>query len=320
MSREPTTFDHRFNNKMCDFSEYGGKSDEWLAVEASQPPPVMGHDLSLQALLELRKQVNKGREEIAARDMKALAEKVETHDHAIPARDGQALEARTYRPVSQGQQKLPVYIHLHGGGFLFGTLDSENAICAHIAVNCNVVVLNVNYRHTPEFTYPTAWNDTEDAFVWLHQNIEKLAGDRLQVVIGGISAGAQLAASLTLAKHLQTLDPAAQVCPAIAGQVLMIPALAHIDHYDKQMSRMKDPSVSSVKENVDAPILSSATIRLFVDLLAVEDTSADDLRFSPGNASVDQVKGLPPTTVAVTGLDPLRDEGLLYAKMLMEAG
>lgn len=301
---------------MCDFSQFGGKSNEWLAIEASlHPISAIRHG---DPVLEWREQKNKSREEISAQDMKTLAEKVETHDYTIPTRDGQALEARTYQPVSKAI--LPVYIHLHGGGFLFGTLSSEDAICSRIAINCNVMVLNVNYRHTPEFTYPTAWNDTEDAFVWLHQNIEnkRLAGDGSQVVLGGISAGAQLAASFTLAKHLQTLDnPEVLACPAVAGQVLMIPALVHIDHYEKQASRVKNLFVSSIEENAHAPILPRATMRLFVDLLATEH--GGDLKYSPGNASIDQVKGLPPTTVVVAGLDPLRDEGLLYAKMLSEA-
>ena len=93
---------------------------------------------------------------------------------------------------------LPIYMHFHGGGFLFGTLSSEDAICSRLAVNTHVVVINVNYRHTPEYTYPAAWNDAEDAFVWVCENIARLNGDPDKIVVGGISAGAWLAASLTV--------------------------------------------------------------------------------------------------------------------------
>lgn len=300
---------------MCDFSEYGGPSDEWLAVAASIPAPVPG--LSLD---ERKKIINDARDEGAAEAMKAmnLGPQVRMQDHAIPARDGSSLEARSYRPAGADQTRpLPVYLHLHGGGFFFGTLASEDFMCARIAANDKVVVLNVNYRHTPEYPYPTAWDDTHDAFEWLHDHIDVLGGDAGQVVIGGISAGAQLAASLTLEQHLGRI---ATGRPAIAGQLLMIPALVNMDCYEPQLKQMKNPAVSSCVENRDAPILPMAIVKFFTDLLKIENPDVNDLKLSPGNATPAQVKGLPPTVFGITGLDPLRDEGLLYAKMLTEAG
>lgn len=302
---------------MCDFSRYGGRSNEWLAIEADLAPSSSGPS---QDVLELQAAVNKGREEIASRDMVVLADRVKILDHSITTRDGQKIESRSYRPALVDEhEKLPTYMHLHGGGFLFGTLASEDAICARIAINASVVVFNVNYRHTPEFTYPTAWNDTEDAFVWLHANIDNLGGDNQKVILGGISAGAQLIAALTLGKHLKTLGAPAQDCPSIAGQVLMIPCLVHMDCYDGHVSRMQNRSVSSYVENKDAPILPQSIITKFFDLLNVDNPDPHDLALNPGNVAPEQVKGLPPTIIGVAGLDPLRDEGLLYAKMLTEA-
>lgn len=300
---------------MCDFSRYGGPSNEWLAVEATLPvpPSVSGDD----SILERRDATNERREAEASEAMKTLASKVELHDYSIPTRDGDAIEARSYRSVTHREEASPVYMHLHGGGFLFGTLSSEDATCARIASNTGVVVLNVNYRHTPEFTYPTAWNDAEDAFVWLHAHIDELRGDSQRIVVGGISAGAQLSASLVLRK---SLGLAANNLPGIAGQVLMIPCLVHMDLYERHLARMKDASISSYLENENAPILPKSTIRMFLDLLKVQHLDIDDLMLNPGNASVDQVRGLPPTTFAIAGLDPLRDEGLLYAETLIKAG
>ncbi|CAI4212644.1 unnamed protein product [Parascedosporium putredinis] len=83
---------------------------------------------------------------------------------------------------------------------------------------------------------------------------------------------------------------------------------------------MKDPSISSYKENENAPILPMKVCKFFSGLLKVENPQVDDLKLNPGNATPDQVKGLPPTVFGITGLDPLRDEGLLYAQMLTEAG
>lgn len=297
---------------MSDFSQYGGPSDEWLAVEAGLPPLPLHLPIS-----ELQAAANKGREEIAAEGMKLLASQVTAHDWTIPTRDGATLEARTYRPKAAPDGPLPVYLYFHGGGFLFGTLASEDVTSSRIAISTNVIVLNVNYRHTPEFAYPTAWNDAEDSFIWLHSNISEVGGDANKVVVGGISAGGQLTASLTLAHHLGKV---AQDLPPIAGQVLMIPCLNHVDCYEPQLKKLKDPSVSSYTENKNAPILPRTMIDLFLSLLKVENPDVNDLRLNPGNATLDQVKGLPPTTFGICGLDPLRDEGLLYAKLLVEAG
>jgi acetyl esterase/lipase len=298
---------------MSDFSQYGGPSDEWLAVAADLPvPPKLG-------LAELKKTTNEGREAVSAQDMKSLAKDLIIHDYSIPTRDGSVVEGRSYKPEQlSGEPSLPVYLHLHGGGFMFGTLSSEDAACARIALATDVLVVNVNYRHTPEFTYPTAWQDVEDAFVWLHQHIQELGGDAERVVVGGISAGAHLTASLVLGKHLGRL---ATNLPDIRGQVLMIPAVVNMNCYSKMLAQLSDPSVSSYKENENAPIIPVNTVlKMFTEMLKVEDPNENDLLLNPGNASSAQIKGLPPSTFGIAGLDPLRDEGLIYAKLLAEAG
>jgi acetyl esterase/lipase len=180
-----------------------------------------------------------------------------------------------------------------------------------------VSVLNVDYRHTPEFTYPTQWNDAQDAFEWAHDNMNKMFWDPSKVIIGGISAGAWVAASFTLQHHLNRIT---ERRPPIAGQVLMIPCLAHVDCYKPQMKKMKNESISSYKTNVSAPMLSVEELRWFTSQLKIENPDVNDLKINPGNASPEQVKGMPPTVLGVVGLDPLRDEALLYGKMLAEAG
>ncbi|KAI1334651.1 Alpha/Beta hydrolase protein [Xylariaceae sp. FL0016] len=299
---------------MCDFTIYGTPHPEWLAAASSLPTPPPG--LNIQ---ETRKYMNDQREKIAATSMRLLGHQVSLHDHRIPARDGSLIEARSYRPVSARLDAiLPVYVHLHGGGFFFGTLSSEDGMCARIAINAGVVVLNVNYRHTPEFTYPTAWHDTHDAFAWLHAHISEpgIRGDPDRVVMGGISAGAQLTASFALQQHLGKVAPS---LPSIKGQVLMIPCLVNQGCYAKMLSQIKDPRLSSYVQNENAPILSVKTMRFFDQMLKT-NPDPDDLVLNPGNAAPEQVRGLPPTVFGITGLDPLRDEGLLYARMLTEAG
>ncbi|KAF4815065.1 AB hydrolase superfamily protein [Colletotrichum siamense] len=175
----------------------------------------------------------------------------------------------------------------------------------------------VGTHQTFEDAQQIAWNDVEDGFQWLHANIAEIGGCPEKVVVGGISAGGQLTASLTLSQHLGHFG---KELPLIAGQVLIIPCLVNPDCYDGHLKRLKHPAVSSYAENENAPILPRRMIDLFVGLLRIEKPDYYDLRLNPGNASTGQLKGMPPTTLGIAGLDPLRDEGLLYAKLLTESG
>ena len=273
-----------------DFSQYGGPSQEWLAVEKTLP--AMTYDLNADPK-ELRTVINAGREEASAAAMKVLAPKVKMQDFTISTRDGSSIEARSYRPADKpADETLPVYLYFHGGGFIFGTLSSEDATCAMTAVNAGVVVFNVNYRHSPEHTHPTAFYDTQDAFAYLHEHIAEIGGDPGKVVVGGISAGGQLSASLALEQHLGI---ACQNLPKLAGQILLIPCVAHPDNYaEGPGKKLKSPEVSSYVENEHAPLLPKKTVEFFVKLMGSEPGELKDTKLSPVNFEADEVKGLPP--------------------------
>ncbi|KAG8631138.1 hypothetical protein KVT40_000278 [Elsinoe batatas] len=298
---------------MCDFSQYGEPCDEWTIIqEQLKAPP------AIDDILDMKRITNEGREKAATLEMQDLLQSITMVDHTIVTRDGYDLKARSYRPAGMStSQKLPTYLHFHGGGFLFGTLDSEDAICSRIAIMSDVVVLNVCYRHTPEHKWPTAWNDAEDAFEWLHENMLQLGRSSEQVVVGGVSAGAWLTASLVLAQRLGAF---AVHLPLAAGQVLMIPCLVHEQCYGPQLAKLSDPARSSYKQNELAPILPLSRSRTFLELLDVRNAVERDLKLNPGNALQEHVRHLPPTVFGIAGLDILRDEGLLYAKQLSEAG
>lgn len=287
---------------MADFSKYGGKSDEWLALEKTLPAPPT--NISPE---DLKRTTNETRSSNAQEEMKILRPKVSTQDFQIPTRDNSTIEARTYRPSSVSTtQKLPIYIHFHGGGFFFGTIGSEDATCTRMALDVGIVVVNVNYRHTPEFIYPIAWNDAEDAFQWVYDNAEQsFAGDNMNIVVGGVSAGAYLTASLMLKLAIE--ESSSRM--GIQGAVYMIPPLVHHDYYQAYLDQLKDPGVSSWKENESAPILPVSRIEFFNSMLFPDGPPGkDDRRANPGLATVEEVKKLPPATFGICGLDPLRDE------------
>ncbi|KAI1772700.1 Alpha/Beta hydrolase protein [Hypoxylon cercidicola] len=298
---------------MYDFSHYGVPSKEWLELSnrLPAPPPNLSFDQS-------RDYANKEREKSSAELMEIWASKVQTSDHTIPTRDNSSLQSRSYRPTDcDDTQKLPVILYFHGGGFFSGTVATEDAVCSRIAVNTRTVVLNVCYRHTPEFVYPTPWNDAEDAFEWLHNHINDLGGDSQRVIVGGMSSGAYLTASLVLGKHLGRTSV---TFPSIAGQILMVPPLINVDCYEPMIKKFQDPAVCSLNQNKDEPMLSMSNLQLYTGLLKIQNPDEHDLKLNPGYVSTSQATGLPPTVCAVAGLDVLRDEGLLFASTLVKAG
>ncbi|KAF2715358.1 alpha/beta hydrolase fold-3 domain-containing protein [Pleomassaria siparia CBS 279.74] len=301
---------------MADFSSYGGPSEEWLAVERTLP--ALTFDLSLP-VDDLKASVNAIREEAGAAGIKPFASKLHIKEHTITTRDSATIQARSYRPINKSaDEKLPVFLYFHGGGFLFGSLNTDDPTCAQTAVNLGILVVSVNYRHTPEHIFPTAWNDTHDGFAWLHKNISELGGDASKIVVGGISAGAQLTASLVLEQHL---GKALTEFPPVVGQILLIPALAYIDTYKEgPLKRIKSPEISSYVENENAPLLPMRVVRFFMDLLKTGIPDLKDTKLNIAMATKDEVKGMPPAVFGIAGLDPLRDEGLLYAQTLAEAG
>jgi len=89
---------------------------------------------------------------------------------------------------------MPLHIYVHGGGFLLGSVETEDMHCRLLAVGVPCIVLNVGYRHTPEWTFPTPFHDVFDAVDWVLQasRVEQYAIDLDKVVLGGASAGATM--------------------------------------------------------------------------------------------------------------------------------
>ena len=103
--------------------------------------------------------------------------------------------------------------------------------------------------------------------------------------------------------------------------LIPIPIATSHEHYQPYLDQLKDPSLSSWKENEFAPVLPVSRIEFFNSMLFPNGPpSKDDRRANPGLATGEEVQKLPPATFGICGLDPLRDEGLLFAKMLSEHG
>ncbi len=219
---------------------------------------------------------------------------------SIPGPGGD-IPARFYRPAgSSPTDQLPVLVFFHGGGWVIGNLDSHDSTARWLANRAGVAVASVDYRLGPEHVFPAAVEDCWAATQWVAANGAELGIDPQRVVVGGDSAGGNLAAVIALLAR----DAGA---PSIRLQVLVYPAVD---------ARMGHPSVD---ENGTGFLLSKGDMVWFYGHYGLgQVVQADDWRLSPLlTASLADVA---PAYVITAELDPLRDEGEAYAAALEAAG
>jgi acetyl esterase len=219
---------------------------------------------------------------------------------SIPSPDG-SIPARIYTPktLRQPDGLAGGLVFFHGGGWVIGDLDSHDVACRKLAVEGQLIVISVDYRRAPEHKFPAAVEDAITATAWIAAHARELGIDAGRLLVGGDSAGGNLAAVVALAARDGN-------GPAICGQVLIYPAtdfaMTHASH--------REPETSI--------LLTHSVIRWFRDHYLNGEADVGDWRASPARAST--LAGLPPAYVLTAGADPLRDEGDEYARRLKQAG
>jgi acetyl esterase len=230
---------------------------------------------------------------------------VTRQDTSFPARDGHQVPLRVYRPAvsSVSREPLPVIVYFHGGGWVLGNTRMYDPLCSFLARAVGAVVVSVDYRLAPEHRAPQAVHDSVDSLRWLAEHSGSLGaqgGDATGLAVCGDSAGGNLAA--IVCQVVRDEDG-----PAIAHQALMYPST------DATMSQ------PSILENANAPILTRAKIDVFLDhYLGPDGLATDDPLVSPLWAA--SHADLPPALVQTADLDPIRDDGRMYAERLAAAG
>jgi acetyl esterase len=212
-------------------------------------------------------------------------------DRTVPANP--AVPVRIYRP--RGAQGAIVW--LHGGGFVMGGLDVEHPWAARIADSSRTVVVSVGYRLAPEHPFPAGLDDAYAAVMWTAEHAAELGVDPQRIAVGGHAAGAGLAAAVALRARDQQQS-------AIGFQLLNQPELD-----DRQKTW-------SARNFTDTPFMTrdkvSASWRHYLGSAAASPYAA------PARAT--DLSGLPPAYITTAELDPNRDEAVVYAQRLMEAG
>jgi acetyl esterase len=216
----------------------------------------------------------------------------ETHDISIDAGE-HILAGRLYH--SAPEETLPVVLFFHGGGWVHGTLETHDRLCAILAVHAKCAVVSVDYRLAPEQPFPAAWEDALSSLKWIKAQQAELGIDASRIALAGDSCGGNIAAATA-----QTLAGD----KSIVHQLLFYPAL--------------DGRCSLDSYNGDHEgFLTSKQMQWYWEQYAPGELR-NDPRASPLLTPINS--DITPATIIVAGNDPLHDDGIAYASALEKAG
>jgi acetyl esterase len=227
---------------------------------------------------------------------------VRIEDRSVPGwEDDPEVPVRIYRPKEAAAGPVPGILMIHGGGFVVGNIDTEHVGAATLAANVGALVVSVEYRLAPESAYPAAVHDCFAALRFLHDDAPALGVDRARIALVGTSAGGGLSAATALLAR----DRGG---PAVCFQMLHIPELD-----DRLETR-------SMLTFVDSPVWNRPLAEKSWQYYLGDLAGSDDVPPYAAPSRADDLSGLPPAYVSTAENDPLRDEGILYALRMLQAG
>jgi acetyl esterase/lipase len=229
----------------------------------------------------------------------ALAD-VAIRDHFIEGPDGDPLRIRLFSPASAGAPR-PAVLWMHGGGYVIGHPESDQAHSIALCRELSVIVAAVDYRLAPDHPFPAPLEDCYQALAWLHAQAEALNIDAARCVVAGASAGGGLAAATAQLAH-----DIGEI--AIAFQLLLYPSL------DDRSGLRTDIDERSLR------IVSTATARFGWRSYLGREPGGGDMPPYAVPARRPDLSGLPPAWIGVGTADLFHDEGGAYAARLNAAG
>jgi acetyl esterase len=220
----------------------------------------------------------------------------------VVARDGFEIPVRL---VAASQERLPVLVYFHGGGFTIGSIETHDGLCRQLAHRAQCAVLSVDYRLAPEHTFPTAVDDAWDVVQWVTQQGAECKLLPTHVAVGGDSAGGTLAAVCAILARNANIR--------LALQLLFYPGTAAHQHTD------------SHRMFADGFVLEAPHIQYFFNHYLRSPADWNDWRFAPldGHDATGhpvELDGVAPAWLGLAECDPLVDEGVYYADRLRMAG
>jgi acetyl esterase len=214
--------------------------------------------------------------------------------------DGQQVTIHIVKP--QGAKAgIPVFMFFHGGCWVLGDYPTHRRIVRDLVVESGVAAVFVDYTPSPEAHYPVAINQAYAATKWVAEHGNEIGVNGKDLAVVGNSVGGNMAAVVSLmAKDKKG--------PHIKLQVLLWPVTN------------ADFNTESYLSYADGRFLTRNMMIWFWDSYTKDLVKRKDIYASPLLASLDELKGLPPTLVQTAENDVLRDEGEAYARKLNDAG
>lgn len=221
-------------------------------------------------------------------------------EKTLPVGPAGEVSGRIYRPKG-AKGTLPVVMYFHGGGWILGSKNTHDRLLRDLVNGTNAGFVFVNYTPSPEAQFPVPIEQAYAATKYIAEHGRELNLDGTRLALAGDSVGGNMTAAVTLlAKERRG--------PEIGYQVLMYPVT------DSSMS------TESYRDFADGPWLTKAAMEWFWDAYAPNKNDRKKITASPLQASIEQLRGLPPALIAVDQYDVLRDEGEAYAQKLIQAG
>jgi acetyl esterase/lipase len=214
--------------------------------------------------------------------------------------DGYTIKLNIVRPEGV-KDTLPVFMFTHGGGWVLGDYPTHRRMVRDLVVLSGFAAVFVNYTRTPDAQYPRAVNEIYAATKWVAENGAEINVDGERLAVVGNSVGGNMTAVTTLmAKE--------KGGPEIKLQILMWPIVD------------ADFETDSYKQFGEKRFLTTPLMKWMYDLYTTDPEQRKQIYASPLQATVEQLKGLPPALIQVAESDILRDEGEAYGRKLDEAG
>ncbi len=219
-------------------------------------------------------------------------------NYSIPGPE-EPIPVRLYEPDAAGPH--PVLVYFHGGGWVAGSLDTHDSVCAALTNRVNCLTVSVDYRLAPEHPFPAGLEDAYAAVEWVTEHGTKINADPDRIAVAGDSAGGNFAAAVSLLARDRD-------GPELAHQGLVYPAVASLDLHD----------FDSYEENGEGYLLEREGSAWYYDHYLDSPLHARNPYATPLLA--DSHADLPPATVLTVGFGLHRDEGIAYADRLESAG
>ena len=214
--------------------------------------------------------------------------------------DGYTIKLNVVRPEGV-RDKLPVFMFIHGGGWVLGDYPTHKRMVRDLVVLTGFAAVFVNYTRTPDARYPQAINEIYAATKWVAEHGEEINVDGRNMAVVGNSVGG----NMTAATALKAKD---QGGPEIKVHIMMWPVT------DANFE------TESFKQFGEKRFLTTSLMKWMWDLYTNDPKQRKEIYAAPLQATVEQLKGLPPALIQVAESDILRDEGEAYGRKLDEAG